>query len=328
MGTLTMDTIRNYLIEVGCKIEYPILVNAFKKYLYNPDPKLQGHIRTQFKDNVNKLAVVSMENNMKFIILRPEFWPHEMNKHQHNQEIQQQPHPPPPPPLLPQAQQLSQAPPPQQPPRQSPRVPQHQPSLPQTLQHQLLPRTLQQQPPIQPKQQFKQPPPPLQQMPSLQPPVTPQRKNQQLRRSLYQSQNHHSSQQSLNQSQQQLHQQQVCGPMQRNWMIDACTLNYNNLLALLRKDRKLAQYRDIVNGYTALHWAAKFGDIDIIRLLGDTLTIAENVSVDIKSNAGYTPLHLAAMFNKQEAADLLIKTYRANPDIRDHSGKRPKQYWP
>lgn len=186
MGTLEMSAIRDYLVKVGCKVEYPVLVNAFKKHLYNADPKIQGEIRTKFKDYVNRLATVRVENNMKFIILRPEF------------------------------------------------------------------RT----------------------------------------------------------------------KMQRSWNLEACNCNYGNLVKLLKEEPELAHSKDIFNGYTALHWAAKFGNLDIVELLAGTY----GVSPDIKSRAGYTPLHIACMFNNTEVASLLLQKYRARADIRDHGGKFARQY--
>uniref|UniRef100_A0A6G1S571 SOWAHA-C winged helix-turn-helix domain-containing protein n=1 Tax=Aceria tosichella TaxID=561515 RepID=A0A6G1S571_9ACAR len=72
---LDINLIRDYLIAVGCRVQYPILVNAFKKYLCHPDPIVQGKVRTKFKDFVNRLATVNVENNMKFITLKLEFRP-------------------------------------------------------------------------------------------------------------------------------------------------------------------------------------------------------------------------------------------------------------
>jgi hypothetical protein len=186
MSTLDINAIKDYLIKVGCKVEYRNLVNAFKTHLYNPNPAIQGEVRTQFRDYVNRLATVNVENNMKFITLRPEF-----------------------------------------------------------------------------------------------------------------------------------------NPSRRRWIIEACSCNYNNLLALLREDPKLASSKDIINGYTALHWAAKFGNIDIIKLIAGTY----GVSANIKSSAGHTPLHVAYMFNRLEVVNLLLENYHVNADIRDHSGKKPMQYW-
>ena len=116
---------------------------------------------------------------------------------------------------------------------------------------------------------------------------------------------------------------QPIDPIRRRWAIEACQCNYNGLLTLLRDDPKLASYKDIVNGYTALHWAAKFGNLDIIKLIAGTYCVSANT----KSSAGHTPLHVAYMFNRTEAANLLLKSYSANPNVRDHSGKRPMHYW-
>ena len=116
---------------------------------------------------------------------------------------------------------------------------------------------------------------------------------------------------------------QPIDPLRRKWALEACNCNYNGLMTLLRDDPKLASCKDMVNGYTALHWAAKFGNLDIIKLMAGT----HSVSANIKSSSGQTPLHIAYMFNRPEAVNLLLKSYNANPDIRDHSGKRPMQYW-
>lgn len=189
--SLDEDDIKNYLLQVGCKIEYPALVNAFKRQLCNKDPKVQNLIRTQFKDHVNKLAKVTLENNTKFIVLRPEF------------------------------QQIS-------------------------------------------------------------PPT--------------------------NQS--------------YNWTIEACKRNYSAMVEMLRHDPKLASQKDLSNGYTALHWAAKFGNLDVIKLIAGKYQISPN----IKSHAGYTPLHLACMFDRFDAYELLLKSFRADPRIRDNYGRFPQHY--
>lgn len=188
--TLEIDDIKKYLIKVGYKIEYPILVKAFKQQLCHEDPKIQSLIRTKFKDYVNELATVILENNMKFIVLRPQF-------------------------------------------------------------------------------------------------CLPQKSSQ-----------------------------------RQNWHVEACTCNYNAMMKMLRKDPKLASQKDLSNGYTALHWAAKFGNLDVIKLIAGTY----KVPVNNKSNAGYTPLHMACMFDKFEAQALLVKGYQADPRIRDNSGKLPEDY--
>lgn len=525
MSTLDINIIRDYLIKVGCKIEYPILVHAFKQHLYNPDPNVQGNIRTQFKDYVNRLATVSLENNMKFIILRPEFRPKDLQMvpdHSLNyiktpkltdQTNKQLPPIQPPEaklqkqpaiinsPQTPRLASLNQPPPPIQPLTQSQaqyhpnQIPQHQrqPNVIQRQQQQSTPSSqvianphqnipmsvnqiqqyqLQQQTQYQQQYQLQQlkqqqyqqqqqstprlslkqetptlvqqqqqqmitspvtdskardipdssqqkmlpppPPPPvtrrsqtIQRPGSLNlsinasaseqtPPPRPPPRRRQSTASLFKPSpkpieksleihdlakrspgrvkehalklNSFTSSNDLNAllpirsstmkenrlsreptissaTSSYLHRNgshistsrprsshredesdssslQPIDPLRRKWAIEACNCNYNGLLTLLRDDPKIASYKDIVNGYTALHWAAKFGNSDIIKLIAGT----HGVSTNIKSSAGYTPLHVAYIFDRCEAADLLLRTYKANPNIRDHSGKRPMQY--
>lgn len=524
MSTLDINMIRDYLLKVGCKIEYPILVHAFKQHLYNPDPNVQGNIRTQFKDYVNRLATVSLENNMKFIILRPEFRPKDLQMVPDHSlsyitplKLTDQTNKQPPlsqPPnaaKLHQQQPLDDSPRPSrvspqkqsppyhgQPQYQPPPIPQHQRHPGNIKQQQQLPQSVpspqvvansQQQTSMnvnqrqqyqmqqqaqyqfqqiklqQPQQQLQQsdprqclnqqtptqvrhkqlqkqqmitspmtdnklrdipdssqlkmlpppPPPPvikrsqtLQRPESLNltisssgseqtPPPRPPPRRRQSTASMFKPSpkpieksleihdlakrspgrvkehahklNSSASSSDLNAllpmrsstmkenrlsreptvssvASSYLHRNgshlsstrlrsshredesdssslQPIDPLRRKWAIEACNCNYNGLLTLLREDPKIASYKDIVNGYTALHWAAKFGNLDIIKLIAGT----HGVSTDIKSSAGYTPLHVAYIFDRCEAADLLLKSYKANPNIRDHSGKRPMQYW-
>lgn len=412
-----MNAIRDYLLQVGYKIEYPILVNAFKKHLYNPDPNIQGHIRTQFKDYVNRLATVSLENNMKFIILRPEFRPpeqpqpqspkqpspqqtqpqlHMQNNHpqlqpQHYQSKQNQHSPrtvdahqqqqpsapldvrdsvfmPPPPP--PQSKQHYQHPP-NYPPTPI-RRPDSQNSL--SLRQETKDQSLQMPPPRPPPRRrqstaslFKQVARPVEKTTEIndlakKSPGRVKEHALKLNSSFSFSSNLHSpiptrnsvmikehrlsrdsslggslasvvlqrngshltnrSRSSHRDEESDSSSLQPIDPLRRRWAIEACNCNYNGLLTLLREEPRLASYKDIVNGYTALHWAAKFGNLDIIKLIAGT----HGVSPNTKSSAGYTPLHVANMFNRREAASLLSEIYKANPDIRDHSGKKAMQY--
>lgn len=411
MSTLDINHIRDYLIKVGCKIEYPILVHAFKQHLYNPDPNVQGHVRTQFKDYVNRLATVSLENNMKFIILRPEFRPKDpqtVSDHSHElparpqpqPQLQTQPQPkaqvqpqlhtqPAAPPVTKRSQSLqlpdlrskelqmapdhslSMPPPPAPPPPVTKRS--------QTLQR---PESLNlsigtsgsldtppPRPPPRRRQStaslFKSSPKPIEKsreihdlakkspgrvkehalkfnsvtspndLNALLPVRSSTMKENRLSREptitsvassfLQRNSSHLSSRprSSHREDESDSSSLQPIDPLRRKWAIEACNCNYNGLLTLLREDPKVACYRDIVNGYTALHWAAKFGNLDIIKLIAGT----HGVSTNIKSSAGYTPLHVAYIFDRCDAANLLLKSYKANPNIRDHSGKRPMQYW-
>ncbi|CAG2119942.1 unnamed protein product, partial [Medioppia subpectinata] len=115
---------------------------------------------------------------------------------------------------------------------------------------------------------------------------------------------------------------QTLDPLRRKWIISASNCDYNSLVLCLKEDPKLCAYKDFTNGYTALHWAAKFAKPDVVKLIAGTYGVNPNM----KSHGGYTPLHLAAINSNDNIMELLIHTYQADPNIRDNSGKRPAQY--
>ncbi|GFT88116.1 hypothetical protein NPIL_46251 [Nephila pilipes] len=71
---------------------------------------------------------------------------------------------------------------------------------------------------------------------------------------------------------------------------------------------------------TALHWAAKHGDANVIKLIAGAYKVNPNI------RSGYTPVHLAALYKHDMIIHLLVHTYGADPSIRDYSGKRADQY--
>ena len=50
------------------------------------------------------------------------------------------------------------------------------------------------------------------------------------------------------------------------------------------------------------------------------------VDVNVKSNGGYTPLHIASFFGHNEAFDVLT-CYDADLSIRDNYGRKARQYF-
>nr|XP_012146171.1 PREDICTED: ankyrin repeat domain-containing protein SOWAHB isoform X5 [Megachile rotundata] len=77
--------------------------------------------------------------------------------------------------------------------------------------------------------------------------------------------------------------------------------------------------------YTALHWAAKHGDENIVKLIAGTYKDYIK-SVNETTNGGYTPLHIAMQFDHENIFNLLVQVYGANQEIRDYSGKKARQY--
>ncbi|OXB51424.1 UNVERIFIED_CONTAM: hypothetical protein H355_006817 [Colinus virginianus] len=87
---------------------------------------------------------------------------------------------------------------------------------------------------------------------------------------------------------------------------------------------------DPVMGFTALHWLAKHGQqktfTEVISRIHEKGCV---ISVDTRTpKAGLTPLHVAAQQGHVSLVELLVKVYKADTGIRDHSGRKAWQYLP
>jgi ankyrin repeat protein len=74
------------------------------------------------------------------------------------------------------------------------------------------------------------------------------------------------------------------------------------------------------SGHTALHVAIFKSNLEVIKLL---LDYGFDVNAVVPSN-GYTPLHFTVWLNKPDAVRLLV-LYKANLDIKDNAGQTPLQ---
>nr|XP_042898293.1 ankyrin repeat domain-containing protein SOWAHB isoform X3 [Parasteatoda tepidariorum] len=110
-------------------------------------------------------------------------------------------------------------------------------------------------------------------------------------------------------------------PRRKEWILKSASSDYHELVRLLREEPKLVNVTDH-HKYTALHYAAKHGKLDVIKLIAGTHKLDSNL------RTGYTPLHLAAMFGHEEIMEVLINTYGADPSLRDYTGKRALHYLP
>uniref|UniRef100_A0A915B1S6 Secreted protein n=1 Tax=Parascaris univalens TaxID=6257 RepID=A0A915B1S6_PARUN len=98
--------------------------------------------------------------------------------------------------------------------------------------------------------------------------------------------------------------------------VDACISgNTESVRALIRKTPSLVSYAPVLcHGYSGLHYAAKGGHHDVVRVLLDN-----GADVNLRTS-GYTALHLAAICKQAKVIEVLLKEYRANCNIVDLSG--------
>ncbi|XP_048347523.1 ankyrin repeat domain-containing protein SOWAHA [Sphaerodactylus townsendi] len=115
---------------------------------------------------------------------------------------------------------------------------------------------------------------------------------------------------------------------EHEWLVKATDGQWSQQLhGLLLSDKNLAGKRDFMSGFTALHWAAKSGNCDMVNKVIEVADKSDvHVNVNTKSYGGYTPLHIAAIHGQEEIIALLVKDYNAKVNLRDYSGKKPYQY--
>ncbi|CAL1582876.1 unnamed protein product [Knipowitschia caucasica] len=116
-------------------------------------------------------------------------------------------------------------------------------------------------------------------------------------------------------------------PMEHEWMLCASDGLWESLQPLLTVEPSLVAKKDFVTGFTCLHWAAKQGKDELIsQLLNFAKANGVSVNVNVRSSAGYTPLHLAAMHGHIQVVRVLLSDWEADLEARDYSGRRALQY--
>uniref|UniRef100_A0AAY4BB35 SOWAHA-C winged helix-turn-helix domain-containing protein n=1 Tax=Denticeps clupeoides TaxID=299321 RepID=A0AAY4BB35_9TELE len=114
---------------------------------------------------------------------------------------------------------------------------------------------------------------------------------------------------------------------EHEWLVRCAAGQWSQVYGLLLQDVHLAEKKDLISGFTALHWAAKAGNSDMAcKIITLPQKSGRQVDVNTKTHAGYTPLHIAVIHNHEAIMALLVHDYGADKHIRDNSGKKPYHY--
>ncbi|XP_072921132.1 ankyrin repeat domain-containing protein SOWAHB-like [Hemitrygon akajei] len=114
---------------------------------------------------------------------------------------------------------------------------------------------------------------------------------------------------------------------EHQWIVQTAAGLFEQVRALFCDNPNLAIKKDFISGYTVLHWIAKHGNHrELTRFISCARKCKVTLNVNIRSNCGYTPLHIATMYGQLKVIQCLVNKYNANLNIRDHSGKKPWQY--
>lgn len=116
-------------------------------------------------------------------------------------------------------------------------------------------------------------------------------------------------------------------PLVHEWLVKCAAGLWGQIYALLLQDTGLAQRKDFMSGFTALHWAAKGGNSEMMHKLIDAAEKrGAHIDINSKAHGGYTPLHIAAIHGHTEVMVLLVRGYGADVNTRDNDGKKALHY--
>ncbi|KAM6977623.1 uncharacterized protein sowahab [Aplochiton taeniatus] len=116
-------------------------------------------------------------------------------------------------------------------------------------------------------------------------------------------------------------------PITHEWLVKSAAGMWGQVYGLLLQDTQLAIKKDFMSGFTAIHWAVKDGNEEMVRkIMHISKRRGKCVDINTRTHGGYTPLHIAAIHGHFKVMTLLVQGYGANTNIRDNDGKKPYHY--
>lgn len=114
---------------------------------------------------------------------------------------------------------------------------------------------------------------------------------------------------------------------EHEWLVKCAAGHWSQVYGLLLRDNQLAEKRDFMSGFTALHWAAKCGNSEmLVKIIDLSKQAGVDIDINAKTHGGYTPLHIAALHDQEYIMAMLVGEHGADISIRDNCGKRAYHY--
>ncbi|XP_024121760.1 ankyrin repeat domain-containing protein SOWAHB [Oryzias melastigma] len=114
---------------------------------------------------------------------------------------------------------------------------------------------------------------------------------------------------------------------EHKWMVKCAAGHWGQAYGLLLNDCQLAGKRDFISGFTALHWAAKFGNTEmLVKIIDVSKKGGVDINVNAKTREGYTALHIAALHDQERIIVILVGELGVDVNIRDNSGRKAHHY--